>query len=163
MVIAWQRNAARWRESQETRDNCEGRDSAREFVSGGTTWGSDVLLAHADQGQVATTHQTLGTGKEVTNLRTKFAIRCPARAHSIKTEQCASNVAVVSASLPCIKRLQGVQVQQGSAGDSSGINGGPFPLDGIGLHLVPAQARTQVAIERHGQAIGRTVHQLRGQ
>jgi hypothetical protein len=36
-------------------------------------------------------------------------------------------------------------------------------MDGIGLHLVPAQARTQLTIERHGQAIGRPVLQVRGQ
>lgn len=86
MVIAWQRNAARWRESQKTGDNCEGRYSVRGFVSGGTTWGTDVLLAHASQGQIATTHQTLGTGQEVANLRTKFAIRRPAIAHGISAE-----------------------------------------------------------------------------
>ena len=34
MVVAWQRNATRWRESQETAANCEGRDSAHWFVSG---------------------------------------------------------------------------------------------------------------------------------
>ena len=163
MVIAWQRNAARWRESQETRDNCEGRYSAREFVSGGTTWGTDVLLGYASQGQITATHQTLGTGQDMANLRTQFTIGGPALAHGISAEQRPGNLAVVCASLPCIKRLQGVQVQQGSAGNSSGINRRPFPLDGIGLHLVPAQSRTQVAIERNGQAIGRTVLQLRGQ
>ena len=82
MVIAWQRNAARWRESQKTGDNCEGRYSVRGFVSGGV----GVLLAHASQGQIATTHQTLGTGQEVANLRTKFAIRRPAIAHGISAE-----------------------------------------------------------------------------
>ena len=65
MVIAWQRNAARWRESQETGDNCEGRYSVREFVSGGT----NVLRTYASQGQITAAHQTLGTGQEVANLR----------------------------------------------------------------------------------------------
>ena len=66
---------------------------------------------------------------------------------------------MVSAGLRRIQRLQGVQVQQGSAGNSSGIHSRPFPLEGVGLHQVPTQARAQVGIERHGQAIGRPVRQ----
>ncbi len=131
----------------------------RGFVSGGTTWGTDVRRAHASQGQVAATHQTLGTGQKVANLRAKFAIRRPAHAHGISAEQSHGNIAMLSARLRCIKRLQGVQVQQGSASNSSGVNRRPFPLDGVGLHLVPAQSRAQVSIKRHGQAVGRTVRQ----
>lgn len=107
MVIAWQRNAARWRESQEVQANCEGRNSVRGFVSGG----ADVLLAYASQGQITATHETLGTGQEVANLRTQLAIRRPARAHGVSAEQSTGNVAMVSTGLRRIKRLQGVQVQ----------------------------------------------------
>ena len=69
------------------------------FVSGSTAGDSNVLLAYACQGQITATHQTLGTGQEVTNLRTKLAISGPALAHGIKTEQCAGNVAMMSAGL----------------------------------------------------------------
>ncbi|OGB50931.1 MAG: hypothetical protein A2503_10790 [Burkholderiales bacterium RIFOXYD12_FULL_59_19] len=158
-MIACQRNAARWRESQETWDNCEGRYSERRFVSGG----AGVLLAYASQSQIAATHQTLGTGQEMANLCTKFTIGGPALANDISAEQSPCNVAMESASLRPIKRLQGVQMQQGNACNSSGVNRRPFPLDGVGLHLVPAQSRAQVGIERYGQAIGRTVLQSGGQ
>lgn len=126
----------------------------RGFVSGG----AGVRPACASQGQIAATHQTLSTGQEVANLCTEFAIRRPAHAYGVSAEQSPGNLAMVSAGLQRIKRLQGVQVQQGSAGNSSGVNSRPFPLNGIGLHLVPAQSRSQLAIKRHGQAIGRTVH-----
>ena len=134
----------------------------RGFVSGGTTWGTDVRRAYARQGQIAATHQTLGTGQKVANLRTQFTIRRPTRAHGINAEQSPGNVAMVSTGLRRIKRLQGVQVQQGRARSSSGLNSRPFPLYDIGLHLVPAQSRTQVGIERYGQAVGRTVLQISG-
>ena len=132
-------------------------------VSGGTKRETDVLLAYASQGQIAATHQTLGAGQQVANLRAQFAISRPTLAHGIGAEQSPGNVAMVSARLRCIERLQGVQMQQGSAGNSSGVHSRPFPLDGVGLHLVPAQSRTQVGIKRHGQAIRRTVHQRNGQ
>lgn len=131
----------------------------RGFVSGG----ADVLLTYASQGQITATHQTLGTGQKVANLRTQFAIRRPARVHGFHPEHRASNIAMARAGLPCIKRLQGVQVQQGSAGNLSGGNRRPFPLDSVGLHLIPAQSHAQVGIEWHGQAKGRTILQLRGQ
>ena len=76
-----------------------------------------MLLAYASQGQIAATHQTLGTGQEVANLRAKLTVRCPALAHGVNAEQCPGNVAMVSARLRRIKRLQGVQVQQGSTRD----------------------------------------------
>lgn len=131
----------------------------RGFVSGG----ADVLLAHASQGQITATHQTLGTDQKVANLRAQFAIRRPALVHGISAEQSPGNVAMMSTGLRRIKRLQGVQVQQGRTGNSSCIYRWPFPLDGVGLHMVAAQSRAQVGIKRHGQAIGRTVLQLRGQ
>lgn len=118
-----------------------------------------MLLAHASQGQIAATHQTLGTGQEVANLRTQFTIGGPALVHGVSAKQSRGNVAMVSTGLRRVKRLQGVQVQQGRAGNSSGVNRRPFPLDGVGLHLIPGQSRAQVSIKRHGQAIGRTVHQ----
>ena len=107
MVIAWQRNAARWRESQKTGDNCEGRYSVRGFVSGGV----GVLLAHASQGQITATHQTLGAGQKVANLCAKLTIGCPSLSHGVSAEQRSGNVAMVSARLRRIERLQGVQVQ----------------------------------------------------
>lgn len=122
-----------------------------------------MLLAHTSQGQIAATHQTLGTGQEVANLRTQLAVRRPALAHGISAKQSPGDLAMVSTVLRRIQCLQGVQVQQGSAGNSSGINRRPFPLDGVGLHLVPAQSRAQVGIERHGQTIGRTVPKISGQ
>lgn len=105
----------------------------RGFVSGGAV----VLLAYPSQNQIAAAHQTLGTGQEVANLRTQLTVRCPALTHRINAEQCPGNVAMVRTSLPRIERLQGVQMQQGSAGNSSGVSRRPFPLDGVGLHLVP--------------------------
>lgn len=131
----------------------------RGVVSGG----AGVLLAHASQGQIAATHETLSTGQEVADLRTQLAIRRPARAHGISAEQGSGNVAMVSTRLRRIKRLQRVQVQQGRTGNFSGIDSRPFPLDGVGLHLETAQSRAQVGIERNGQAVGRTVLQLSGQ
>ncbi len=122
-----------------------------------------MLLAHASQSQIAATHQTLGTVQKVANLCPQFAIRRPAHAYGISTEQSPGNVAMVSTGLRSIKRLQGVQVQQGSTSNFSASNRRPFLLDGVGLHLVPAQSRAQVGVERHGQAIGRTVLQILGQ
>lgn len=130
----------------------------RGFVSGG----ADVLLAYASQGQITATHQTLGTGQEMTNLRTQFAIRRPALAHRVSAEQRAGNIAMVSARLRRIERLQGVQVQQGSTGNLFSSHRRPLPLNGIGLCLVPSQSRAQVSIERHSQAIGCAVPKLNG-
>ena len=73
----------------------------RGFVSGG----AGVQLAYASQSQITATHETLGTGQEVANLRTKFAVGRPARARGINSEQRPGNVAMVSASLPRVKRL----------------------------------------------------------
>lgn len=128
----------------------------RWFVSGG----AGVLLAYARQGQITAAHQTLGTGQKMANLRTKFAIGCPALARGINAEQCPGNVAMASAGLQRIERLQGVQMQQGSAGNFFGGDRRPLTLDSIGLRLVPSQSRTQVGIERHSQAIGRPILQL---
>ena len=71
----------------------------RGFVSGGTAGDINVLLAYASQGQITATHQTLGTGQEVTNLRTKFTVCCPALAHGVNAEQNTCNVAMMSARL----------------------------------------------------------------
>ena len=131
----------------------------RGFVSGG----AGALLAYACQGQITAAHQTPGTCQKMANLRTKLAVGRPALAHGVSAEQYPRNIAMVSASLPCIKRLQGVQVQQGGAGDFFGGYRRPLTLDGIGPHLVPGQSRAQVGIERHSQAIGRAVFQLIGQ
>lgn len=131
----------------------------RGFVSGG----AGVLLAHASQGQIAAAHQTLGTGQEVANLCTKFAIGRPALTHGVSAEKRSSNVAMASAGLPCIERLQGMQVQQGSAGNFFGHHRRPLTLDSIGLCLVTGQSRAQMGIKRHSQAIGRAIFQLSGQ
>ena len=110
----------------------------RGFVSGGT----GVRLAYASQGQITATHQTLGTGQEVANLRTQLTVGCPALADSIGAEQRSGNVAMVSAGLRCIERLQGVQMQQGSARDFLCGHSRPLTLDGVGLRLVSGQSRS---------------------
>jgi len=135
----------------------------RGLVSGGTAGNANVLLAYTRQGQITATHQTLGTVQKVANLRTQLTVGCPAFAHGFYPEQCASNVAVVSARLRCIERLQGVQVQQGSTRDFLCGHRRPLALNGIGLHLVPRQSRAQMGIEGHSQAIGRAVLQFRGE
>lgn len=131
----------------------------RGFVSGGT----GVLLAYPSQGQITAAHQTLGTGQEVANLRTQLTVRCPALAHGIKTEQHSGNVAMVSARLRRIERLQGMQVQQGSTRDFFGGHSRPLTLDGVGLHLVHRQSRAQVSVKRHRQTIGCAILQCSGQ
>ena len=73
----------------------------RGFVSGG----ADVLLARASQGQIAATHQPLGTCQEMANLCTQIAIGRPTFDHGINPEQCCRNVAMTRTSLPRIKRL----------------------------------------------------------
>ena len=122
-----------------------------------------MLLAYDSQGQITATHQTLGTGQEVANLRTKLTIGCPALAHGVSAEQRSGNVAMVSAILRCIKRLQGVQVQQRSTRDFFGDHRRPLAMNCIGLHLIPGQSRAQMGIKRHSQTIGRAIFQLSGQ
>lgn len=139
MVIAWQRNAARWRESQKTEDNCEGRDSVPGFVSGGTS----VRLAHPGQGQITTKHQTLGTIQEVANLRAKFAIGRPACAHGVHAKQCPGNVAVARASQRGIKRLQGAQMQQRRTTRWPRHRSGNFAMKHEGLSLILGQTRAR--------------------
>ena len=79
----------------------------RGFVSGG----ADVRLAYASQSQITAAHQTLGTGQEMANLCAKLTVGCPALAHGVSAEQCSGNLAMVSAILRRIKRLQCVQMQ----------------------------------------------------
>ena len=130
----------------------------RGFVSGGAG-----VLVYASQGQITATHQTLGAGQKVANLRTQLTIRCPTLAHGVSAEQRSSNLAMVSASLQRIERLQGMQMQQRSTRDFFGGHRRPLPLNGIALCLVTSQSRAQVGIEGHSQAIGSAVLQLSGQ
>lgn len=109
MVIAWQRNAARWRESQESQANCEGRYSGGGFVSGVM----DRLLAYPGQSQVATAHEFFCACQNMANLRAQFAVGAPARLNCISAKKCSGNIAVMGTGLPGIKRLQGTQMQQG--------------------------------------------------
>lgn len=126
----------------------------RGFVSGGTAGDTDVRLAHASQSQITPAHQTLGTCQDMANLCAKLTVGCPALAHGVSAEQCSGNLAMVSAILRRIERLQGVQMQQRSTRDFLCRHRRPVALDGIGLCLVPRQSRAQVGIKRHCQAIG---------
>ncbi len=159
MVIAWQRNATRWRESQETAGNCEGRDSVRDLVSGD----AGVLLAYPRQGQVAAAHQTLGTAQEMANLCAQFAIGRPSRAHGVHAKQGPGNVTMPSARLRCIERLQGVQMQQRCAARRPRLRVGNFTAKHAGLCLVLGQSCARGWLDRHQQSAGSTVFQFRGQ
>jgi hypothetical protein len=131
----------------------------RGFVSGGV----GVLLAHASQGQITTTHQTLGTGQKVANLRAKFAVGRPARAHGVHPEQYPGNVAMARTSLPPIERLQGAQMQQRRAARWSWQGSGDFAMKHTGLCLVLGKPCTRGWVERHHQTASRAVFQFRGQ
>ncbi len=159
MVVDWQRNATRWRESQETADNCEGRDSARDLVSGD----AGVRLAYPRQGQVAAAHQTLGTAQEMANLRAQFAVGRPTRAHGVRPEQGLGNVTMASARLRCIERLQGVQMQQRCAAHWARLGVRNFTAKHAGLCLVLGQPCARGWVQRHGQTASRTVCQIGGQ
>ena len=135
MVVDWQRNATRWRESQETADNCEGRDSARDLVSGD----AGVRLAYPRQGQVAAAHQTLGTAQEMANLRAQFAVSRPARAHGVRPKHGPGNVAMASSRLRCIERLQGAQMQHRRAARRPRLGVRNFTAKHAGLCLVLGQ------------------------
>ncbi len=131
----------------------------RRFVSGGAS----VLLAYPGQGQITATHQTLGPTQEVANLRTKFAICCPALAHGVSAEQCPGNVAMACTGPPPIERLQGAQMQQRRAARWSRQGSGNFAMKYTRLCLVLGQPCARGRVERHHQTASRAVFQFRGQ
>lgn len=70
------------------------------------------LLAYSSQRQIAAAHELLCTCQNMTNLGAQFTVGAPARLNCIGAKQRSGNVAVMSAGLRSIERLQGAQMQQ---------------------------------------------------
>ena len=105
MGIADARSAVGWRQSQQRRVRCEGRDSREAFVS---------LRPQSSQGKVAAAHQTFSARDQVPHLRAQLAVGGPAIPSGVGTDENRRDVSMAGALANAVDGLQRAQMQERS-------------------------------------------------
>ena len=106
MGIADAPSGVGWRQSQQRRVRCEGRDSWEALVS---------LRPQSGQRQVAAAHQTFAARDQVPHLGAQLAVGGPAVTGGVAADENRRDVSVTDAVANAVDGLQDTQVQERSA------------------------------------------------